>query len=92
MYGDDFFSRANVFLWHKRFLEGKKRLEDDNREEKSISAMLITLFDSKEIIHRECIPTGETITGAYYVEVLKRLMAIIRRIRPQFAADMSLNR
>ena len=24
MYGDDFLSRANVFLWHKLFLEGRE--------------------------------------------------------------------
>ena len=59
---------ANVFLWHKHFLEGRERLEYDNREGRPISAMLITFFDSKGIIHRECIPTGETITGAYHLE------------------------
>ena len=31
VYGDDCLSRANVFLWHKRFLEGRERL-DDNRD------------------------------------------------------------
>ena len=33
VYGDDCLSRANVFLWHKRFLEATEKLEDDNREE-----------------------------------------------------------
>ena len=84
VYGDDYFSRANVFLRHKRFLEGRKRLEDDNRGGRPISAMLITFFDCKGIIHREFVPTGQTITGAYYLEVLKRLMARIRRIRPEY--------
>ena len=41
------------------------------------------LSKSKGIIHREFVPTGQTITGAYYLEVLKRLMAKIRRIRPE---------
>ena len=31
VYGDDCLSRANVVLSHKRFLEGRERLEDDNR-------------------------------------------------------------
>ena len=26
VYGDDCSSRENVFLWHKRFLEGRERL------------------------------------------------------------------
>ena len=68
VYGDDCLSRTNVFLRHKRFLEGKERLEDDNREGRPISAMLITFFDSKGIIHREFIPTCEIITGAYYLK------------------------
>ena len=84
VYGDDFLSRANFFLCHKSFLEGRKRLEDDNREERPISAMFITYFDSKGIIYKEFVPTGQTITGAYYLEVLKCLMARIRRIRPEY--------
>ena len=31
-------------------------------------------------VHREFIPTDQTITGAYYLEVLKRLIPRIRRI------------
>ena len=46
--------------------------------------MLITFFDSKGIIHRDFVPIGQTITGTYYLEVLKRLMARIRRIRPEY--------
>ena len=46
--------------------------------------MLITFFDSKDIIHKEFVPTGQTITGAYYLEVLKRLMGRIHRIRPEY--------
>ena len=33
-------------------------------------SILITFFDSKGIIHKEFVPTGQTITGAYYLEVL----------------------
>ena len=46
--------------------------------------MLITFFDSKGIIHREFVPTGETIIGAYYLEVLKRLMPRIYRVQPEY--------
>ena len=84
VYGDKCLIRANLFLWHKRFLEGRERLEDDNREGRPISAMLITFFDSKGIIHREFISTGQAIAGAYYLEVVKCLMARIHRIRPEY--------
>lgn len=49
-----------------------------------IKTMLITFFDSKGIILKEFVPTGQTVTGEYYLEVLKRLMARIRRIRPDY--------
>ena len=64
VYDDDCLSRANVVLCHKRFLEGRERFEDDNREGRPISAMLIIFFDCKGIIHREFIPTDQTIVGA----------------------------
>ena len=81
VYCDDFLSRANVFLWYKRFLGDKKRLEDDNRVGRPISAMVITFFDGRGIIHREFGPTDQIITGLGCLEVLKRLMDRIRRIR-----------
>ena len=42
-----------------------------------IKTMIITFFDSKE-----CVPSGQTVNAKYYLEVLKRLNARIRRIRP----------
>ena len=83
VYGNNCLSRANVFLWHKRFLEGRERL-DDNREGRPISAILITFFDGKGIIRWRFVPTGQTVTGAYYLEVLKCLMARIHRIGPEY--------
>ena len=49
-----------------------------------IKTMLIThtLFDSK--VHREFVSIDQTITGAYYLAVLKRLMVRVRRIRPEY--------
>ena len=46
--------------------------------------MLITFFDSKGIIHREFVPTGQKCTGAYHLEVLTRLMARVRCIRFEY--------
>ena len=65
-------------------MEGREWLEDGNRERRPISAILITFFDRKETVHRKFVRTGQTITDAYYLEVLKRLMARIRRIRPKY--------
>ena len=84
VYVNDCFSRANFFLWHKRFFESRERLEDDNREGRPISAKLITFFDSKRILHWEFIPPDQTITGTYYLKVLKSLTARIRLICPDY--------
>jgi len=47
-----------------------------------IKTMLISFFDSKGIIHKESVLSGEVFIAEYYKEVLERLMARIRRIRP----------
>ena len=46
--------------------------------------MLIPIFDTKRIIYRKFGPTGQTITGAYYLEVLKRLIDRIYLIRHEY--------
>ena len=45
VYGDDCLSRANVFLWHQCFLEGRERLKDDNREGRPISARIPEMIE-----------------------------------------------
>ena len=51
--------------------------------------MLVTFFDSKGIIHKEFLPSGQTMTGEYYFHILKRLLARIRRIRPEYRDESS---
>ena len=46
--------------------------------------MLITFFYSNGLIHRKFIPTGQTVHGDFYFAVMKRLVARIARIRPQY--------
>ena len=38
-----------------------------------IKSVLICFFDQKGIVHKESVPTGQTVNAAFYVEVLKRL-------------------
>ncbi|GFX73703.1 putative DD34D transposase [Trichonephila clavipes] len=49
-----------------------------------IKTMLITFFNARGIIHKEFVPTGETITGQYSLAVLKRLMTRIRCHHPEY--------
>lgn len=49
-----------------------------------IKTMLIVFFDTQGIIHKEFVPEGQSVNGAYYLEVMKRLLKRISRVRPQF--------
>ena len=45
--------------------------------------MLICFYDSKGIIYKEFIPTGQTDNAVLYVGVSKRLVLRIRRMQPE---------
>ncbi|GFW61449.1 uncharacterized protein TNCV_346971 [Trichonephila clavipes] len=48
-----------------------------------------TFFDARGIIHKEFAPTGQTIPGQYYLDVLECLMARICRICPEYRTESS---
>ena len=48
----------------------------------NIKSMFISFFDQKGIVHKECVPPGETVNAAFYVEVTKRLWENVRRKWP----------
>lgn len=56
-----------------------------------MKAMLIVFFDNKGVVHSEFVPEGRTVTGAFYVEVLKRLQRRVNRVRPQIAANWRIH-
>ena len=41
------------------------------------------LFDIKGIIHKEFVPTDQTVNAAFYDQVLRRLLQRIRRVRSE---------
>jgi transposase len=45
--------------------------------------MLEAFFDDEGRVHREFVPTGTSVTAAFYVDVLTRLRENVRRKRPQ---------
>jgi len=53
-------------------------------EKSKVKTMLICFYDSEGILHKEFLPTGQTMNGVFYVGVLKRLLLRIRRVRPQY--------
>ena len=48
-----------------------------------VKTMLIVFFDARGIIHHEFVPPNTTVNKEFYKEVLKRLLARMRRIREQ---------
>jgi histone-lysine N-methyltransferase SETMAR len=54
-----------------------------------IKTMLITLFNTQVVIHKEFVPEGRTVNSAFFVEVIGRLLKRISRVRPQFRAEGS---
>ena len=49
----------------------------------NLKSMVITFFDIKRIVHKEFVPTGQTVSSGFYCEVLRRLREKVRRHRPQ---------
>jgi len=39
----------------------------------NLKSMINTFFDIKGIVHKEFVPTGQTVNSGFYCEVLRRL-------------------
>ncbi|GFX32830.1 HTH_48 domain-containing protein [Trichonephila clavipes] len=65
---------------HKTHPQAKKSRKNPSK----IKTRLITFFHARGIIDKEFVPTGQIITDQYYLDVLKRLMARIHRIHPEY--------
>ena len=77
-YGEDCMSRAHVFEWHKRFLEGGESVKDDDRPGRPCTAVF---FDIQGIVMVEWVPSGQMVNWQYYIEVLTKLRERVRRKR-----------
>ncbi len=49
-----------------------------------MKTILIAFFDSNGLIHHEYGPFGQTVNATFYLSVLKRLVAHIRRMRSEY--------
>lgn len=56
-----------------------------------VKSMLIVFFDGKGLIHKEFVPSGQTVTGVFYAGVLRRLRDRINRVRPEIKQDWILH-
>ena len=57
----------------EKFPQAKKARKRPSK----IKTMLITFFDLKEIIHKEFVPSGQTVTAEYCLDVLKNFCILI---------------
>src|SRR5215472_2398419 len=51
--------------------------------ESNFKSIIITFFDIKGIVHKEFVPTGQTVNSGFYCKVLWRLREKVQRHRPQ---------
>ncbi|GFX72672.1 hypothetical protein TNCV_4062681 [Trichonephila clavipes] len=78
-----------------KVLNGSQKIHHNKKKKKNkensiqIKTMLITFFDDRGIIHKGFFPTLQTVTGRYYLAILKRLMARYRRIHPEYWTESS---
>ncbi|GFY33319.1 uncharacterized protein TNCV_1897711 [Trichonephila clavipes] len=56
-----------------------------------MKAMLIVFFDKNGVVHSELVPEGQTVNGAFYMEVLKRLELRVNQVRPEISANWKLH-
>ncbi len=80
-YGDDTLSRTTV---HTCGFNGLKKVETRQKMKSRVKTMLNAFLDSKGLIHHEYVPFGQTVNGTFYSSVLKRLVASIHCMRPEY--------
>jgi len=49
----------------------------------NVKSMIITFFDVKGIVHKEFIPTGQTVNSGFYCDVLRQLRENMQRRHPK---------
>ena len=52
----------------------------------NVKVMLTCFFDSRDTVHHEYAPEGQTINKEYYLEILRRLRDAVQRKRPKMLA------
>ena len=76
-------SRTPCHEWYQRFESGRTSIEDDPK-----SGRPSTLMDDERVekvlaVIRKNVPRGETVNKEFYLNVMKRLRAAVRRKRPE---------
>ena len=52
-----------------------------------VKTMIIIFFDIRSIVHKEFVPTGQTVNHAFYKDILERLRQRVQPVRKDIADD-----
>ena len=72
--------------WH---FEGEPNPKNPRQSKSKIKVLLTVFFYSQGVVHKEFLPDGLTVNKNYYLAVMKRLRASIRKKRPEMWRDNS---
>ena len=72
--------------WHMKSSCLKKARMSRSR----VKTMIIVFFDSRGIVHKEFVPSGQTVNNTFYKDVLERLQKRVQRVRSDIADDWVL--
>jgi hypothetical protein len=79
-FGEESTSRTRVFEWYDRFRADQKKAKQIKSKVKS---MPIIFFKIKGIVNKEFTLAGQTVTSAYYCDVVWRLHEYVLRLNPE---------
>ena len=60
------------------------------RMSKSKIKLMLIFFDNQRIIHKECVPPGQTVNQTFSQEILERLRKRVARVRPRITCPWVL--
>lgn len=83
-YQYDIESKSQSMEWKAK---GETRPKKCRKIQSKIKVMLLVFFDIRGIVHHEYLPEGQTVNSNFYVNVLKRLMSRVRRVRRNLCND-----
>ena len=84
-FGDDALGRAQTYELFKCFKNGCVSVNDEERSWRPLTWTTMKMwqkFDTEGIVHKEFVPSGQTVKGKFYCHVLRRMRENIQRKCP----------
>jgi len=82
-YGEDCLSRTPCHERFQRFESGRTSIEDDPKSGRPSTSMDEDRVEKVLAVIRKNVPRGERVNEEFYLNVMKRLRAAVRRKRPE---------